>query len=313
MRTAFSPLERERRVEAAMRRAAAHQRHEVDLHRGAAADADDDDAPTDGERRERRGQARGADELEDDVVGAVLGHVAGLDDLGRAERGDRLVLSGVAHGRDDASAGQRRQLHRGRADAAGRAGDEHAVAERQARLPEERVVGGRVHLHEAAGLRPAQAGGHPERVRLVHHGQLGLGAAADERHHPVADGEPGHARAHGGHLAGHLEARDVLRPPGRRRVPPGALREIGAVHAGRPDRHDDVVVAGLRVRAFPPAKLSFVDHDGVHGPPPPGAVIPTEDRTIRQAQACRSCGSSSFQRWGIHSGTVFWSVQPTRS
>ena len=115
----------------------------------------------DGERLERRREARGADELEDDVVGAALVDVAGDRRPGRAQRRDRLVQGGVAHRGDDVRPGERRKLYAGRADAAGRAGDQHAVAEREARLPEQGVVGRRVRLHEAAGLLPARGRREP--------------------------------------------------------------------------------------------------------------------------------------------------------
>ena len=50
-----------------------------------------------------------------------------------------------------------------------------------------------------------------ERAALVHHRQLGLGAAADHGHHPVADGVALDAGSDREHLAGELEAGDVGR------------------------------------------------------------------------------------------------------
>ena len=65
--------------------------------------------------------------------------------------------------------------------------------------------------------------------------QLRLAAAADDPHHPVAGWKrvaPGPAARH---LAGQLEARDVLGRPGRRRIAAAALMHVGAVEPGRPD------------------------------------------------------------------------------
>ena len=164
-------------------RAATHQLEQVELQPGAAADADHDD-PTGGREALQSGrQADGADELEHDVIGAARGDLGGRDDLGRAERGDRLMPGAVAHRGDHVGAGRRRELHGRAADAAGRARDQEALAEREARLAEERVEGGREDLHEAASLRPRQAGGDRQGVRLIDRGQRRLGAAADERHH----------------------------------------------------------------------------------------------------------------------------------
>ena len=92
----------------------------------------------------------------------------------------------------------------------------------------------------------AQAVGDGHELALVHRGQLGLPAAADDGHHAVALGEalgPGPARHD---LAGELEPGDVLRRPGRRRVVPRALVDVGAVEPGR--AHADEDLAGPRAR-----------------------------------------------------------------
>ena len=102
----------------------------------------------------------------------------------------------------------------GDADPAGRAVHEQALAVRERRLREERVVRGREHLHEAARLDSSSVVGHAERVAFVHRRELGLPAAAEQRHRPVADGEAEHAGADRGDLARALEPGDVGRAPG---------------------------------------------------------------------------------------------------
>ena len=99
----------------------------------------------------------------------------------------------------------------------------------------------------------------------MHGGQLGLPAAADDGHHAVALGEalgPGPARRD---LAGELEPRDVLRRPGRRRVVPRALVDVGAVEPGR--AHADEHLAGPRlgVRVLGDEDLPVADGGGAHG------------------------------------------------
>ena len=58
---------------------APHQQEEIELEARAAAHADDHDAPGGGQRVQGGGQAGRSDKLQDDVVGAVVGYVVGLD------------------------------------------------------------------------------------------------------------------------------------------------------------------------------------------------------------------------------------------
>ena len=67
-----------------------------------------------------------------------------------------------------------------------RAVDEQPLAGRQPGLGEERVVGGGEDLRHPAGRDPVEVLGHRHRGPLVDHGELGLPAAADDRHDPVA-------------------------------------------------------------------------------------------------------------------------------
>ena len=73
-----------------------------------------------------------------------------------------------------------------------------------------------------SGMAPAcshgKRGGHRDGGPLVHDEPLGLPSAGEHRHHPVTDREPGGPGPERDHLAGGLEARDVGRRTGRRRV-----------------------------------------------------------------------------------------------
>ncbi len=170
-------------------------------------------------------------------------------------------------------AGQRRELHAGAAHAPGGAADKDTLAEREVRLTEERVEGGRERLHEAAGLGPGDPVRHRQGVRFVDRRQRRLGAAADERHDAVSRREPRDAPPHTHDLAGELQAGDVRRPAGRRRIASVALGKVGAVHPGGSHGDEQLVVAGPGIGPLLPVKLSFIDHDCVHGAPP-GSVLP---------------------------------------
>ena len=67
-----------------------------------------------------------------------------------------------------------------------RAVDEQALADAQAGLREERVVGGGEDLGHAAGRVPVELLGHRHRRALVDDRELGLAAAGHDRHHAVA-------------------------------------------------------------------------------------------------------------------------------
>ena len=170
-----------------------------------------------------------ADQLEDHVVGARRLRVR------RPELEDLLeVMAGDAR---DRRAGLGAELHARNADAAGGAVHEQPLAGHQLRLREERVVRRREHLDEAARLRPADRLGDGQHVRLVHDDELRVPAAGEERHHVLA--------AFG--LARALEAGDVLRRAGRRRVVAGALQDVGAVDPAGAHADQDLAVAGNRI------------------------------------------------------------------
>ena len=139
---------------------------------------------------------------------------------------------GVADGGGDARARHLAELDGGHADAAGGAVDEQALAGAQPGLGEERVVGGGEDLGHAARGLPVELLGDRHRGALVDDRELGLAAAGDDRHHAVAGLEALDAGAALDDLARQLEAGDVLRRAGRRRVAALELHDVGAVEPG---------------------------------------------------------------------------------
>ena len=146
------------------------------------------------------------------------------------------------------------ELHRRRSDAARRAVHEQPFAGTKLRLREERVVRGRERLDESSGLRPADAVRHPHHVRVMHGGELRVATAREERHHaPAVLG-----------LAGAFEPGDVGGAPGRRRIAPRALHQIGAVDARGSDADQDLAVAGHRVGPLLDLEATFDDYCRAH-------------------------------------------------
>ena len=101
----------------------------------------------------------------------------------------------VADGRGHAGARRAAELDRGGADAAGAAVDEQPLAELEPAWVKTRVVGGGEHLRGPARLWPVEAVGNRHQLTLVDDRELGLAAAADDRHHAVALAEAQRARA----------------------------------------------------------------------------------------------------------------------
>ena len=143
--------------------------------------------------------------------------------------------------------------------------DEQPLADAQPGLGEQRVVGGAEDLGDAARRRPVELVGDRHRHALVHDRQLALPAAADDRHHAVADLEPPHPVADRDHLAGELEPRDVRRRAGRRRIAARELMHVGAVEAG--GVHADQQLAGLRrgIWVLFDGDLAVANRGGTHG------------------------------------------------
>jgi hypothetical protein len=76
-------------------------------------------------------------------------------------------------------------------------------------------------------------------VAGVDRDELGLRTAAEERTHALARADD---------LAHALEPRNVGRHPGGRRIPPGALHQVGVVDPGGADADQQLALAGHRVR-----------------------------------------------------------------
>ena len=123
----------------------------------------------------------------------------------------------------------------------GGAVDQQPVAEAEAALGDQGVVGGGDDLGEPAGLGPAEPVRDRDGRPLVDHGQLDLPTPADHGHHPVALGEAEHAGPDGGDLAGQLQPRDVGRAARRGRVGALDLVQVGPVEPG--SRHPDQQLA----------------------------------------------------------------------
>ena len=90
--------------------------------------------------------------------------------------------------------------------------------------------------------------------------ELGLAAAADDRHHAVAELEAADAAAGGDHLAGELQPRDVGRRAGRRRVAALELEHVGAVEPRGADADEQLAAprgsgSGCSATAISPSRI----------------------------------------------------------
>jgi hypothetical protein len=176
------------------------------------------------------------------------------DDHARPELLDLLVRLLVANRRRHARSGRARELNRRRADAPRATVHEQPLARAQLALREDRVVRCREDLRQAAGRRPVEPLRHGHQLALVHEAQLSLRAAADDRHHAVADLEAFGARAERRDLPCQLHPRDVLRRARRRRVEAAPLHHVRAVQPCRVHPYEHFPCARLRVRVL-------LDHD----------------------------------------------------
>ena len=170
----------------------------------------------------------------------------------------------VADGRGDARARHHPELDGGHPDPARGAVHEQALADGQARLGEERVVGGGEDLGDAARGGPVELLGNGHRGALVHHGELGLPSAGDDRHHAIARLEAACPAPAGDDLARELQARDVLRSPRRRGIVAGELHHVGAVEPGGLHADQQLPVLGLWIRVLDDLDLAVADGGGTH-------------------------------------------------
>ena len=246
------------------------------------------------ERLDVRREVRRADELEDDVERPVLLEALRFEHLVGAEPGDRVARVGVAHGRRDVRAEQVAELHGRRADAAGRAVHEQALARPQPGAREDRVVRGREDLGQPAGVGEADGVGHRHELALVDDRELGLAAAAGDAHDAVADREACGAVAERLDLAGELEAGDVLRAAGRRRVATAALEHVGAVDARRAHADEHLAGARLGIGMLLDENLAVADRGGTHWSP--SLEIDRGDQGSRRRRVPRPVSSLGCRR-----------------
>src|SRR5206468_2740195 len=123
-------------------------------------------------------------------------------------------------------------------------------------------------LGHAARLVERQRLGDRREHPLVDDRQLALPAATDYPHHPVAELEALRRRPAAYDLPGELQAGDVLRRAGRRRIVAGDLVDVGAVEPGGPRAHEHLAVPRLRIRVIADDDLAVDDGDGAHGVAP---------------------------------------------
>jgi hypothetical protein len=94
--------------------------------------------------------------------------------------------------------------------------------------------------------------------------KLGLRAATDHRHDPVADRKVLDVRTDGCDHAGKFEAGDVSGDAMRRRVVAGALQEVGCVEARSPDCDQKLAHSGNRVGPLSYDDRACLDYYGAH-------------------------------------------------
>src|SRR5215212_310706 len=245
-------------------RALLHQEREVDLSlRPCASDADHGDATARAERLDVLREVRGAHELEHYVEWARLAEALRVDGV-RPELLDLRAELLVPDRGGYARAGRAAELHRGGADAAGRAVYEQMLARPEAGLREHRVMGGGEHLGQAARRRPVERLRHRHGRSLVHHRQLRLAAAAYDGHHAITLVEALRTWAERLDLTGELEAGYVRGRPGRRRIRAPPLQHVGAVQPRGPHADEDLALPGLRIRALADHQLPVLNGYGPH-------------------------------------------------
>jgi 5-methyltetrahydropteroyltriglutamate--homocysteine methyltransferase len=198
-------------------------------------------------------QARGGlraerDRIEDGVDRADRRKVGGAgEDLGRAERGDPLLV--VVRGlREHPAARTHRQLGGEATDRAAGAGDQQGAARRRGDEVEGLPSGERVE-RQGRRRRVVDGLGQGRQPRRVDRRRLRVGAHApadppegDHAEHAVAGAEVVDVAAHRGHLAREVPARhERRRQVGHPRPRLARSRaEIGRVDVRRADAHDDL-------------------------------------------------------------------------
>ena len=193
----------------------------------------------------------------------MLRETLGRDDA-RAERCHALPQRLVADRRRDARARCAAELNRRGADTPGATVDQEPLAAAQTGLGEEGVVRCGEHLRDSARRRPVEPVRHGHQNPFVNDGELRLAAAADDRHHPIRDGEATRSGAEGDDLASQLEPGDVLGRSGRRRIAAEPLMHVGAVQARGPNPHKHLPDTGHGVWMLLDGQLSVTNRHRLH-------------------------------------------------
>ena len=234
-------------------RALAHQLPEGEIGVRSGSGADDHDPALRRQGVEVALEVGSSDELEHDVGPALLGQEARR--ATGIERLDPELLHAPpclhrARRCEDACTPGPAELNRGGADAPVRAVDEQFLPHPEPRLGEDSVVRGQEDLRDGGG--PAVV----ERVRYACHMPF-VNRHAVGQPSPAHDAEdaiallPGlYGLAARDDPAGHIQARDIHRSTGRRRVVPASLREIGGVDSGESHLDENLLAPRNRIGAL---------------------------------------------------------------
>jgi hypothetical protein len=204
------------------------------------------------------------DELEDDVNASDLGDLIECDGLVGAALAKSFVVLARSRDGNHVRAQRVRDLDRGDADPAGRAGYQDSFAGIQMSLGHERVVGGCEGFGKSSRLIPTDVIRDEEQMFTRYETVGRLGAATndgadsspEERFvYPFTDGTHDTGEFHTGHVRGPALGGGVVAV---------ALHEVGRVDPGTADRDDDVVGAGIGGLALLEFEVPIVDDDAAH-------------------------------------------------
>ena len=155
------------------------------------------------------------------------------------------------------------------ANSARRRVNEDALTSRDATARHERVVGGDEGFGQRTGNGKAYGLGHARTKSLVDHKRLSVRPAAHDRHDPSPHLELRAGLAHRIDDARKFQSRNVRRGPGRRRVTPQALEQVGAIHRRRHDPHAHLATHVLRLLTLDESETvdahEFTDRHRSHG------------------------------------------------
>ena len=173
--------------------------------------------------------------------------------------------------------------------------DAHPLAHGEHALGEQRVVGGREDLGHAAGLDPVQSSGG---TGMASRSWTTASSAWPPPPTTAMTRSPTAKRSAPGPAAttSPASSRPGCPPaPGRGRVAPGPLHQVGAVDAGRLELHQDLTDARDRVGVISDLDCAIDDGGGAHGarlgPRVPGRTMSSVALGIcrRLSQPAKTC------------------------